>query len=199
MRLRHPAITLTTTATLLATATLLTAATATATTLPPKTATSRTDMPKTATPNTATSSRTKTWQPYRTQPFLDHGVCPFDVRGIAVYDKELFTTLATFPDGSPRRQEYKGPLYIRYTNVATGRSIVRNQSGKAWLDVKPDKTQVWRVYDGHFGAAVKAGTNGYPAGEWLFHGDFTLTFTAAGSIGVKLIHATATNLCRALA
>lgn len=114
-----------------------------------------------------------------------------------MYDKEWVATLATYPDGSPKRQAYKGPLYIRYTNVSTGRSIVRNQSGRAWIDIKPDETQVWRVL-GYLGAGIKAGTKGYAAGEWLFHGDFVLT-VAVGSFKVKRIHGTVTNLCHALA
>jgi hypothetical protein len=139
------------------------------------------------------------WKPYRTQPFLEHGVCSFDVKGVAVYDKEEVATLATFPDGSPEREEYRGPLYIRYTNVSTGKSIVRDQSGKAWVDIRSDKTQVWRVYDGHVGVGVKQGTVGFPAGEWLLHGDFRLTFNPTGTVKFDLIHATAVNLCHTLA
>ena len=139
-----------------------------------------------------------TWKPYRSQPFLKHDVCSFDVRGVAVYDKEEVATLATFPDGSPEREEYRGPLYIRYTNVSTGKSIVRDQSGKAWLDVRPDKTRVWRVYNGRISVGVKQGTNGFPAGEWLFHGDFRLTFKPTGAVEFDLIHTTAVNLCRSL-
>src|SRR5690242_9431998 len=70
------------------------------------------------------------WVPTSTPPFdIPAGVvCPFEVKGDIVADNERMRTLAAYPDGSPRVQDFAGRLVIRFTNVGTGRSVVRDAS-----------------------------------------------------------------------
>jgi hypothetical protein len=50
----------------------------------------------------------------------------------------------------------------------------------------------------HIAVTVHVGNVGWPAGEWDISGQSEVTISAAGAINVKLIHATAENLCQTL-
>jgi hypothetical protein len=71
------------------------------------------------------------WEPLRTPDFtLPAGESfVFPLEGDVVYDHELTRVVATFPDGSPRIQEFQGALGVRFTNLATGESVRRESPG----------------------------------------------------------------------
>ena len=80
------------------------------------------------------------WQPYRTAPWTDAPgrVCTFGVATTIVADQEQYRTLASYPEGSPKVQEFRGPLVVRYTNTSTNESVVRDLSGYAWFRYRAD-------------------------------------------------------------
>ena len=63
------------------------------------------------------------WQTFRTSPWTDQPgqVCAFGVAATIVKDGEQERILATYPDGSPEVQEFRGPLYVSYTNQSSGK------------------------------------------------------------------------------
>lgn len=153
-----------------------------------------------ATASAAASDSPAAWQPYRTAPWTDApgAVCPFGVAATIVTDQEQYRTLATYPNGDPRLQEFRGPLVIRYTNQATGDSVVRDLSGYGWFHYGSDGS-IDAFIASHIGVTVHVGNSGFPAGEWVITGRSEVTVSSAGAIDVRLIHATAENLCQTLA
>jgi hypothetical protein len=125
-------------------------------------------------------------------------VCPFGVRGVPVRDREQYRTLSSYGDGSPELQEYRGPLYIRYTNQSTGRSVVRNLSGYGYFRFGRHGS-LSALFLRHGGVSVPVGMGNIPAGEWVFHGYFTVQESAAGHKDVTLFGAKGENLCHTLA
>lgn len=139
------------------------------------------------------------WQPYRTAPWTDApgAVCSFGVAATIVDDQEQFRTLASYPDGSPRLQEFRGPLFIRYTNTSTGDSVVRDLSGYAWFHYGADGG-IDALIASHIGLRVPVGNTGFPAGEWVISGRSEVTVSSTGTINVRLVHATTEDLCSTL-
>jgi hypothetical protein len=139
------------------------------------------------------------WLPYRTAPWTDApgAVCTFGVAATIVTDQEQFRTLASYPNGNPRLQEFRGPLVIRYTNQATGESVVRDLSGYGWFHYGSDGS-IDAFIASHIGVTVPVGNSGFPAGEWVITGRSEVTVSSAGAIDVRLINSTAENLCQTL-
>jgi hypothetical protein len=71
------------------------------------------------------------WVPTETPSFTvpAGAACPFELHGEVVYDHEFTRVVETFPDGSPKVQEFRGALGVVYTNVETGASTRRDGSG----------------------------------------------------------------------
>jgi hypothetical protein len=138
------------------------------------------------------------WQPYRAKPFDHPNNCSFAIHGDIVKDEEEVRTDATYPDGSPKVQEYRGPLVIRFTNTSNGRSVVRDVSGYALLHFRKDGGSVW-YFDGGGSVGVPIGNTAYPAGAYILHGRFVLTITAGNTRDFHHVHATVENLCTTLA
>jgi hypothetical protein len=139
------------------------------------------------------------WQPYRTAPWTDApgAVCSFGVAATPVNDQEQYRTLASYPDGDPRLQEFRGPLFVQYTNMSTGASVVRDLSGYGWFHYGADGSIDIHVAS-HIGLTVDVGNAGFPAGEWVISGPSEVTVSSSGAIGIRLIDATAENLCQTL-
>ena len=139
------------------------------------------------------------WQPYTTAPWTDApgAVCSFGVTTSIVYQAEQYRTLESYSNGNPELQEFRGPLYIRYTNQSTGDSVVRNLSGYAWFYYGSDGS-LSAFIASHIAVTVHVGNVGWPAGEWDISGQSEVTISSTGSINVQLIHATAENLCQTL-
>jgi hypothetical protein len=138
------------------------------------------------------------WEPYRTQPFDSPNNCSFAIHGDIVKDEEEVRTDATYPDGSPKIQEYRGPLVIRFTNTGNGRSVVRDVSGYARLHFGRDGGSVWH-FDGGGSVGVPIGNTAYPAGSYILHGRFVLTIGPGNTRDLRHVRATVENLCTTLA
>lgn len=72
-------------------------------------------------------------------------LCPFTMSGVSLVDEVVFKTIATFPDGSPKEQIYKGALVVRFTNDDTGAYVDRDLGSSALLSVGADGSQNWTV------------------------------------------------------
>lgn len=99
------------------------------------------------------------WTPYRSEDFTYTAgtVCPFEVTGHILRDKERYRTTAYFADGSPRYQEFTGLLVIEFINTETGESVVRNLTGRG--DFEYFAGGGFMLYDkgGHFSAGLHPG------------------------------------------
>ena len=139
------------------------------------------------------------WHRFRTAPWHDAPgkVCTFGVSAKPVKDGEQTRILARYPNGKPRVQEFRGPLYVRYTNTHTGKTLTRNLSGYGWFFYGPSGGVRFFV-PGHVGLTVDVGNKGWPAGEWVFAGQAWVRITSTGDTHIHLLHATAENLCRTL-
>lgn len=148
---------------------------------------------------TAASASAIPWQPYRTAPWTDApgAVCTFGVSTSIVTDYEQFRTLASYPNGNPELQEFRGPLFIRYTNQSTGASVVEDLSGYAWFHYGQNG-EITAYVASHIGLTVPVGNVGFPAGEWDISGQSVVNVSSTGAITVDLVHATTENLCQAL-
>ncbi|MEV4256489.1 hypothetical protein AB0J52_25285 [Spirillospora sp. NPDC049652] len=144
----------------------------------------------------AASASRGEWQPYRAKPFVDVGVCAFPVRGDIVSDEEEVRILSTYPDGRVEREEFRGPLVVRFTG--NGHSVVRDVSGYALFHFLKDGTRYARL-DGGFSFRIKQGNVGYPAGNYILHGKFSAVVKADGNRLIHPAHATIENLCDTLA
>lgn len=138
------------------------------------------------------------WQPYRTAPFDSTDVCSFTIHGDIVKDEEEVRTDATYPDGSPKVQEYRGPLVIRFTNTSTGASVVRDVSGYALLHFRQDGGSTW-FFKGGGSLGVHAGNTATPPGSYILQGTFVFTIAADGTREIRPLHASVENLCTTLA
>lgn len=145
------------------------------------------------------AASTIAWMPYRTQPWQDAPgkVCTFGVNATIVQDHEQYRTLSSYPNGDPKVQEFRGPLFVRYTNTSTGKSVVGNLSGYGWFYYLADGG--YEAYaPSHIGMTVPVGNPGFPAGEWIISGPSLLTVASTGAINIVLIRATAENICSTL-
>lgn len=142
------------------------------------------------------------WMEYRSADFaVPAGArCPFALTGTVIEDAERIRTLDTYPDGAPRTQEVAGELVVRYANADTGRSVDRNLTGTALLDVRPDGS-LHRItlVGGHFAAGLRAGDAGGPAFLVFTGSGYAVTFEDDGTRSVTDGHGGVENLCVTLA
>lgn len=126
--------------------------------------------------------------------------CRFAVHGHVLRDREFYRNVNFWPHGAVRTQLYRGPLVFRWTDRATGRSVVRNQSGRAYVAYhRNGDFASLNALSGHFGAGFTLGSHPsrglfYLGGRWtsvVVDHDGTSTLT----LGPK---GTAENLCRTL-
>ncbi|MFI7546806.1 hypothetical protein [Actinoplanes sp. NPDC049599] len=140
------------------------------------------------------------WEPTSTPPFvLAAGqICSFEVKGDIVADREWMRTLATFPDGSPRVQDFRGVLVIRFTNTGNGRSVVRDATGSIRVYSLADGSRIQQLH-GHNALPVRAANTGFPGGDYITHGDFVVIDRPGGVREVPVQLGTMENLCKTLA
>ena len=139
------------------------------------------------------------WQQYRTAPWTDApgAAGTFGVTTSILVDQEQERVLASYPDGQPKLQEFRGPLVVRYTNTSTGQSVVRDLSGYGWFHYGTSGS-IEALIASHIGVTVPVGNTGYPSGEWVITGRSVVSIDSSGTINVRLLHATTENLCRTL-
>jgi len=140
------------------------------------------------------------WEPTSTPPFVIPAglVCSFEMKGDIVADHERMRTPATFPDGSPRVQDFEGVLVIRYTNTGNHRTVVRDATGSIRLYSQPDGTKIWQFH-GHNALPVRAANTGFPGGDYIIRGDFVVIDHPDHVREIPVQLGAMENLCKTLA
>ncbi|MPZ60550.1 MAG: hypothetical protein GEU93_04485 [Propionibacteriales bacterium] len=155
------------------------------------------------TASTASADQDSRWIPFQ-QPDVTApaGVfCDFEVTGEVLHDREFFKTVATYEDGSPRTELWKGPLVIRFTNTETGESVDRDVSGHQVKQLKPDGSlESITIKTGHTVGAMAEGSSP-EKGIWQVGGRHSsLVRHDDGTSSIFLgPNGTAENLCDTLA
>jgi hypothetical protein len=149
---------------------------------------------------TASASSGGGWEPTSTPPFVIPAgdVCSFEVKGDIVRDRERMRTPATYPDGSPKVQDFAGVLVIRYTNTSNHRTVVRDATGTIRVYYLPDGTRISQLH-GHNALPIRASNVGFPGGDYITHGDFVVIRHPDGGREVPVRLGTMENLCETLA
>jgi hypothetical protein len=140
------------------------------------------------------------WQRVVTQPFTSPAgdLCPFALHSEPLVDLVYVRTTATFPDGSPQRQQYAGPLIVRLSS-ATGASIVRNLSGAAIVTYAADGSYDFRIIGpAAVGFRAYRGDN-LPTGFYVLSGIHVVHFAADGIRTLTVDRGTEENVCATLA
>jgi hypothetical protein len=107
-------------------------------------------------------------------------------------------TLARFPDGTPRVEDFDGPLVIRYTNTSNNKSAVRDATGRARLYHLGDGTVIWQI-NGGVAIPVRTTNVGFPPGDYIMHGDFVLVIHADHNKELPVQRGVTENMCQTLA
>ena len=141
------------------------------------------------------------WTPYQAADFVAPAGdrCPFELQGQVVSDKERIRTLETFADGTPRVQQVVGQLLVRYTNTATGESVVRNLTGNGIVEYSADGSYTLTLQGGHFAVGLQPTDPGGP-GFFVFTGSgHSLAVAADGTRTITYGHGPVEDLCQTLA
>jgi hypothetical protein len=124
--------------------------------------------------------------------------CDFPVHIEPIVDKVKKMVLATYPDGSPKRELYTGALVLRVTNTDTGASVEADVSGSGVGDYPPGggfgtEGRFWSA--GGVLIGIAEGGGNLPRGLYVVDGLFTLTISDTGFRTVTMSVGTKDNLC----
>ena len=154
-------------------------------------------------PDSASSSSGPPWIPFESDDvtYAAGEGCDFEVSGEVLHDQEFFRTVAMYPDGSPRTQQFKGPLIMRFTNAETGESVERNAWGNAFERFRPDGSfESLTIEEGHFIGRIRAGNQPGPGVYYVTGSWSELVRNSDGTSSLFLgPDGTAENLCDTLA
>ena len=158
-----------------------------------------------AAPSAANAEKEKQgsgWIPYE-QPDIDYAAgfrCEFAMHGEVLRDEEEYKDVALWSDGSVRTQLWRGALVIRWTNVDTGESVVRDQSARAVAEYGSDGAlDSMTSMRGSFGAGL--GEGGDPGkGAYIVSGRWSgIVLEDDGTRAIVLgPNGTLENLCETL-
>lgn len=119
--------------------------------------------------------------------------CDVAVHGGPVVDEVVRRTLATYEDGT-QLVEYKGTLVVRIVNSATGASYDADASGRAVVELRPDRSQFWYV-TGPILAGFGEGGGNVPRGLYTVDGAYTLEVSPTGYKTLTMLRGTTDPLC----
>ncbi|WP_203723662.1 hypothetical protein [Actinoplanes teichomyceticus] len=136
------------------------------------------------------------WVPAPTPPFTQEaGVnCDFPLHAEPVVDEVVTRVLERFPDGSIRRDAYRGDLVVRVTNDETGGHYDADVSGSALVDHATDGSQTWYVA-GPVLLRVREGQGNIPRGLWIVDGLYRLAISATGHRTLTMVRGSLDNVC----
>lgn len=126
--------------------------------------------------------------------------CSFAVSEHVVQDHEYYQNVSTYPDGTPKSQNWKGLLVIEFTNVESGATVTRNINGRARIDYASDGAfSAITISTGHFVGTIPPG-NDMASGLYYVGGKgSTLSIGPDGTRTLVLgPNGSAENLCAAL-
>lgn len=149
----------------------------------------------------ATPAHASPWTAYHSEDFtIPAGQsCSFELAGHVVADQERYRTTETYPDGSPRLQQFTGRLVVEFTNVATGASVTRNLTGRGDFEYLPDGGFTLTDMGGHFGVGLHPGDDPAP-GYYVVGGKgWQVRVDADGHRTLTAGHGTIENICATLA
>ncbi|MEV0720246.1 hypothetical protein [Asanoa sp. NPDC050611] len=137
------------------------------------------------------------WVPFRTPSFTVPAgdACSFDLHGEVVYDHELTRVVEVFPDGSPKVQDWVGPLGVVFSNVETGESARRDASGTLRATHDADGGTTF-VFYGNGIAPIFAGSPS--PGIYLVSGHHILVANPDGTREFTKNRGTVENMCQTL-
>jgi hypothetical protein len=129
------------------------------------------------------------WTPAPTPPFdrVAGEVCDFPVHAQPIVDHVVTKVLASYPDGTIRRDAFKGPLIIRVTNTLTGKYFDADASGSAIVDHATDGAQTWYAV-GPMMVNFREGAGNRPRGLYIIDGVYRLVITADHHLTLTLGH-----------
>jgi hypothetical protein len=147
------------------------------------------------------SAAPEQWRPFQTSGFVAPAgkFCAFELKGDITKDEEETRVDARYPDGAVRVNEYRGPLFLRFTNTASGKSVVRDLGGQGWEELYPNGvSRKSFTIVGRFSAGFTA-TDDFPQGYYHFDGGFhVITFDQDGTRHLPVAYGPAENLCGTL-
>ncbi|ACU74878.1 hypothetical protein Caci_6021 [Catenulispora acidiphila DSM 44928] len=151
-----------------------------------------------ATTSSTPADSTGGWTPVTYQP-RDQAVgtvCSFELKTDFLTQGVEQRISATYPDGSPLRTDFRGPLVARFTNAATGASVDEDLSGAGTLVNLPDGSSLWNVPD-NIGVTIHPGDPYHAQGEYVFSGGAVISISATKQVRV-LYQTKVTDVCAAL-
>lgn len=134
--------------------------------------------------------------PYTARDYAAGDVCSFELKMDFPTQGVEQRIVATYPDGSPRQTDFRGPLIARYTNAATGAHVDEDLSGKGTLYNFPDKSRLWVIPD-NVGLTVHAGDPYHAQGEYVLSQGSVVAISPTGQIAI-LYQNKVTDVCAAL-
>lgn len=136
------------------------------------------------------------WEPAPQAAFeLPAGArCDFAVRVDPIVDEVRKLTLATYPDGSPKRELFTGALIDRVTNLETGATSTADASGTSLVVYGTDGSMTWYV-TGPVLLGFRENGGSLPKGLWIVDGQFTVEFTPTFEKTITMLHGTTHNVC----
>ncbi|WP_406862757.1 hypothetical protein ABZO31_20950 [Streptomyces sp. HUAS MG47] len=120
--------------------------------------------------------------------------CDFPVRTEPVVDEVVKRTIRSYEDDTPRLVAYQGALVVRVTNADTGAYVDADASGRALIEIRPDRSQFWQV-SGPILAGFGENAGTLPRGLYTIDGTYTLEVSAAGVKTLTMAHGTTDDLC----
>ncbi|NES31402.1 hypothetical protein GCE86_23775 [Micromonospora terminaliae] len=136
------------------------------------------------------------WEPDPQEAFeMPAGArCDFAVRVEPIVDEVRKLTLATYPDGSPRRELFTGALIDRVTNLETGATSTADASGTSLVVYGTDGSMTWYV-TGPVLLGFRENAGSLPKGLWIVDGQFVVEFTPTFEKTITMLHGTTHNVC----
>jgi hypothetical protein len=123
-------------------------------------------------------------------------VCSFELKMDFLTQAVEQRISATYPDGSPLRTDFRGPLIARFTNAATGAFVDEDLSGVGTLYNFPDGSSLWNVPD-NIGVTVHPGDPYHAQGEYVLSGGSVIAISATHQVAI-LYQTKSTDVCAAL-
>lgn len=150
-----------------------------------------------ASASTATGTRSGNgWVPVTYGPYDAPAglLCDYPVHWDVLVNHVRTKVVATYPDGSPRRQLAVGALFLRVSDVDTGANTVVNASGSAVINYGTDGSMLWHVV-GPVIARIPDGGGNLPRGLYTISGVYTVAFSPTGYKTITLVHGSIHDLC----
>lgn len=139
------------------------------------------------------------WQPYPEGDLtlVAGSYCDFTVTAHPVAQGVKYRTVESYPDGTPKVQEFTGPLRVLFTNTANGAHTTLNLSGHAIVTYRQDGSMAQYETRGPVGFGFHAG-DGFPKGYYRLLGRHVMTFDPDGTRHLVVDQGAEQNICTML-